>query len=787
MPDDQEGKKHTAKEECVTMRKSALEKTPQEYRWPFRKLPSISTVAFWEWDIARGVCHYSDEWKKMAGENNATTEEQNNWTWWSGRMHMEDMPGVLETHKQFFEGRLAESEILFRLRRPDGRWARILSRGVVSEWKDDGTPAVMSGLSIDLSHFSMSPPLPMAGPPDREKTASGLDTPALNVAEQRSILNERRLTALYQLTQMEKASEDEVLHFALSSIMQLTDSESAFIFLPKEDLLGDGRMFWSRDHYTSLDKSYLPDSQLLPEFHPYMTDEKGAPIDRLLRNGDGVTPLFFMYDGQVPIMRHILCPIVEDGRVVCLAAIRNKKTDYDDSDMQQVETFINNVWLTLQRRRRILELELAKEAAEAADKAKGEFLANVSHELRTPLNGILGMLQLLEDVPMTDQQREFLNAAHLSGNALVRIISDILDFSRIESGKMPLEKELFDFKASVLSSLRIFREEAEKRNLAFVTEMDSVIPDVLRGDDTRIRQIIFNLVGNAFKFTREGGITVSCALASAPREEKVTLLISVADTGIGIPKDKQNTLFNAFTRVDTFFTKKYSGTGLGLSIVKRLVDMMEGEIHLDSEPGKGTSISCTVVLEAPGRTEKIPEAVHPAGEPGQKPLDILVAEDDAVGRFAMRAFLLRSGHRAVCVQDGRQALEALQLHPFDCLLTDIQMPDMDGLELARHIQENRVHEFPPSNEVQALVREVFPDSPDGAMPVNPAIPIVAVSAHTMVGDKERFLQQGIDYYIAKPIVVRQLNEVLSKVSGQTGGSSVPSGDTTGGCCNAVQR
>ncbi|CAK7036934.1 MAG: Sensor histidine kinase RcsC [Desulfovibrio sp.] len=771
MPDNQGGKKSTAKKER-TVYKPALEKKPQKYKWPFQKLPSISTVAVWEWNIAEGICRYSDEWTDIIGEDNHAAGEQNNWTWWSGRMHMDDMPGVLETHKQFFEGHFEESEIIYRLRRPDGRWVRILSRGVVTEWKEDGTPAIMSGLSFDISHVPMDPPLPEDGHSPQTarspKSANSTDDTSIrNTTEQRLMLNERRLTALYQLAQMEKASEDELLHFAVSSILQLTGSASGFLFIPDLDIPGKGLFFRFREQSAQSDQ-LRERGDTLPEDLAYLaTDAELLAGKSRIANGAEATP--FLLRSSMPVTRYILAPGTEDGRTVCIAGVCNKSTDYDESDLQQVETFINNAWLTVQRRRRMLELELAKEAAEAADKAKGEFLANVSHELRTPLNGILSMLQLLEDASMTAQEREFLDTAHLSGKALVRIISDILDFSRIESGKMPLEKELFDFKASVSSSLRIFREEAEKRNLTFTTKMDPAIPDILRGDDTRVRQIIFNLVGNALKFTKQGGITVACTLTAPPRDAKAALLITVADTGIGIPKDKQNALFNAFTRVDTFFTKKHSGTGLGLSIVKRLVDMMEGSIHLDSEPGKGTSISCSIVLEVPDHIKKPTVTALPTGTLSQKRLDILVAEDDAIGRFAIRAFLLREGHRVVCVQDGRQALEALQLHSFDCLLTDIQMPDMDGLELARNIQENRAHEFPPSNTIRSLVREVFPDTPDTVIPVNPAIPIVAVSAHTMAGDRERFLQQGINHYIAKPIVMQQLNDILREISEQNGG------------------
>lgn len=759
MQDDDDRKQNDAGKRHPGVLKNAPDKNPQEYRWSLGRLPSFSSVAFWEWDIVKEVCRYSDEWTGIIGEDNYSSAQQNNWSWWSGRMHMDDMLGILDAQKKFFEAGQSEVEIIFRLRRPDGRWVRILSRGVVAEWGDDGRPTVMSGLCMDISHIAMDPPLP-------DDSLSPTDAGTRNSGDPRSTLNERCLTALYQLTQMENASEEEVLHFAVSSILQLTNSASGFFFIPEPDAPDRGLFFRVRGEYTRPGPLHGA-ADALPEdlAHLAVDADLFAGKSRIV-NGDGI-PLD-QHRKSMSMTRYILVPGMEKERVVCLAGVYDRPSDYGESDLRQIEMFVRTVWLILQRRRRILELEQAKEVAEAADRVKGEFLANVSHELRTPLNGILGMLQLLEDASITEQEREFLDTAHLSGKALVRIISDILDFSRIESGKMPLERELFDFKASVASSLRIFREEAEKRNLAFVMEIDPAIPDMLWGDDTRIRQIIFNLVGNALKFTKEGSITVSCALASEPHKKRATLGISVADTGIGIPKDKQGSLFNAFTRVDTFFSKKYSGTGLGLSIVKRLVEMMDGSVCLDSEPGRGTLISCTVVLDMPRPRDRKREASHPAGGESREPLDILVAEDDAVGRFAMRAFLQRGGHKVVCVRDGKQALEALQLYPFDCLLTDIQMPDMDGLELARNIRQGRAYRFPPSAEVRALVRDVFPDMPETLTPVNPDITIVAVSAHTMAGDRERFLRQGVTHYIAKPIVMRQLFEVLDRVPGRNG-------------------
>ncbi|MDR3073183.1 MAG: response regulator [Deltaproteobacteria bacterium] len=751
------------------------DKTPQKYSWRLAEQPEIPGMTTWEWDINTQICRYSPEWANIVGTKDALLEFPRNWSWWSGRMHMDDMPLILDMHRRFFSGEIDAGEIVYRFQRPDGRWIRILSRGIVARWNKDGTPAAMSGLLIDVTHLNVDPPLPEDGAPPLVSEGSApvqraeveAFEPGITLAERRFKLNERRLQSLYQLAHMGKASEDELLHFAMTSILQLTDSPGGFLFISGINPGSPGNLFWSSPGHTHLGHILLPGNALPEEIAAMAGATLPDRVKARILNGDGISPLHILFEGALPVMRCLITPNIGgigDGQVLCFAAVCNKLSPYDESDMRQLETFVNNTWLILRRHHSMRELELAKETAETANRAKGEFIANVSHELRTPLNGILSMLQLLETFPMQDQQREFLKTARLSGNALVRIISDILDFSRIESGKMQLVKECFDFKTSILSGLQIFQEEAEKEGLEFITTIDPAIPDLLQGDEIRVRQIVFNLVDNACKFTKKGGITITCVLEPEQPPGKARIRLTVTDTGIGIPKDKQDILFSAFTQLNSFYNKKSPGTGLGLSIVKRLVTMMGGDILLKSDLGKGTSISCSLILDLCEEVCMETPSLSSADSASQGPLDVLVAEDDAVGRFALRSFLALGGHRTVCVQNGLQALEALQLYPFDCLLTDVQMPDMDGLELTRQVQSGELQNFPPpSEEVRNLVREAFPQVPDALIPVSPDIPIIAVSAHAMTGDRERFLQQGINYYISKPIIMRHLDEILKKI------------------------
>ena len=582
---------------------------------------------------------------------------------------------------------------------------------------------------------------------------------------QRVRLNEQRLEALYRLTCMESTSESEILNFVMDTILKITDSCSGFLFLPEDDTIYKGYLLWSEDHYTTVGHHLLPNTYMPEDLLRQMTGKNGERRYRSINNGDGIHPLYVIFDGKIPIMRGITAPGFEGSRIVCIAGVCNKENDYEESDLQQLETFINSTWLILRRRRFIHELQIAKEAAETANKAKDAFLANISHELRTPLNGVLSMLQLIDALPMGLQQREYLQIAQDSGKALLRIISDLLDFSCMESGKMPLEMDIFDCKATVHSAVSMFKDAAFKKGLELHCKIDPAIPARLIGDEARIRQIIFNVIDNALKFTAEGTIALSCSLLCETPSGKVGVLLLVEDTGIGIEPAKLSSIFDAFTQMESAHRRKYSGTGLGLSIVKHLVSMMGGAVTVESILGKGTKIQCTLFLDTVVEAELPPVEVDEfAEETPPRRLDILVAEDDMVGSLAIRAFLQRAGHRVFCVEDGRQALEALQCYPFHCLFTDIEMPYMDGLELVKQIRNRSGDNFFPSDSIRARIRKQFPNAAGKRLPLNPKLVVVAVSAHSMIGDRERFLKQGISYYISKPIIKEELNAALDFVN-----------------------
>ena len=424
-------------------------------------------------------------------------------------------------------------------------------------------------------------------------------------------------------------------------------------------------------------------------------------------------------------------------------------------------------------------LEKAKAMAETANRTKDEFLANVSHELRTPLNGVLGMLQLLQLSPLSEEQREYARIAGLSGQALLRIISDILDFSRMESGRMELRDGIFDLRETLLSTMSLFISQARSKGLEATVFIDERLPAALVGDDARVRQIVFNLVGNALKFTKQGGIGLECSLLPYKTRDKAWVYIAVRDTGIGMPPQMHGAIFEAFTQLDSSSTREHAGTGLGLVIVKRLVRMMGGTLTVESEEGEGTTIHCSLPFARADRraADRMRRRPFFAGQRQQR-LDVLVAEDDPVGRFALSAFLLRAGHRAVCVESGRQALEAVQLHAFDCLISDIQLPVMDGLEITRRIRQGYLSGITPSREVADAVRNAVPEASVRARLAVPRdLPVIALTAHAMSGDREYFLSMGMDMYLAKPVIMEELYAVLDRVlAGKNGrGPAAPAG------------
>jgi two-component system sensor histidine kinase/response regulator len=561
-----------------------------------------------------------------------------------------------------------------------------------------------------------------------------LRTAELAAANRRLMLSDNRLRAMFDLaSRAETLDERSLLRHGLEEAVRLTGSQIGYVHYINDDESVEP-VTWSRDTLAqceAVSDTHYPIAEAGVWADSYRT---GRPV--IHNDWEAVVGRKGQPDGHVSLARHLGVPVSDGGRIRMLMGVGNKETPYDEGDADEMMLIGKDLWGIAMRRRTEIALAAAKEAAEAASRAKSTFLANMSHEIRTPMNAIIGLTHLLRADTVSDRQDELLGKVSEAAEHLLEIINDILDLSKIEAGKVDLEPQDFAL-PDVLEQVRALSgERASARGLRLTFAVASDVPLELHGDALRIGQILLNLVGNAIKFTSEGGVDVSVS-RTPPGGIADGVRFVVSDSGIGIAAEDQARLFGSFEQADASTTRRYGGTGLGLAICRSLVEMMAGRISVASVLGEGSAFTVDLPLPRSLGAASRPDApsTATAGHARRPGARVLLAEDSAVNQQVAGELLALAGAVVDVAGDGRSAVDAARANVYDLILMDVQMPVLDGLAATREIRR---------------------------IPGRSDVPIVAMTANAFDDDRRACLAAGMNDHLAKPVDPERLYATLAR-------------------------
>ncbi|MFW5836409.1 MAG: ATP-binding protein [Desulfovibrionaceae bacterium] len=570
------------------------------------------------------------------------------------------------------------------------------------------------------------------------------DVTATRMAEQSLQLHKTRLEALVALSRMTEATNREVADFVLEKGIELTRSKRGFINLRDDE----GRFLayaYSKD--TMRDCSMGDKPKVFDVEHGGLWAEAVRRKEPVIVNDydarqEGKKGL---PEGHVGLQRFVAAPVVEGGEVVAVAGVSDKDAEYDFTDAIQLTLLMEGMLQHLRRISAAHELQRARDEALSANEAKSEFLAHMSHEIRTPLQGVIGLVESSLRTADDPELSRNLGLVRDASHSMLTVVNDILDFSRIEAGKLDIVEENVNLRKLVDNVLGLFGFLANDKGVRLVSSIDPRAPEYVRTDPDRLRQILANLVSNAVKFTEDGEVELAAEVESLHGDDAVDLSLSVRDTGPGIPDTQREAIFEAFQQAGPQVTRRYGGTGLGLAISARLAKLLHGDLSVESQEGKGSTFVfrsrfAIPAAGAPPAGEEPAETEAPS--PGQS-LRVLLAEDTLINQVFIEDILTREGHQVTVADNGLQALEALERQRFDVVLMDLQMPEMDGLEATRRIREN----------------------PPGPNPAD--LPVAALTAFAMESDRQMALDAGVNEYLSKPVQVDELLAVIARLAGDT--------------------